>query len=364
MKFDLKSFKVIDWTLYILPVIFACLGVSIIYSMTYYTESKIYIDQIIFILVGLAVMIFLTFTDYRQLRSSSRILYIIGTVLLIAVLFFGKSVYGSSRWINLIIFDLQPSELVKLFLLISLSSFLAPRIGRINFKVFFSVFMITLIPVVLTLMQPDLGTTIIYIVCAITLLFFSKLNIKQIIIFISIILLALPVGWMVLKDYQKERVMTFINPQSDPYGAGYNVSQSLITVGSGGIWGKGFGRGPQSQLNFLPVAHTDFVFAGIAESIGFVGSSLLLVLILFFVLKCVKIATISKDNFGSLLAIGIGTLIFFQSLVNIGMNIGLLPVTGIPLPFISYGGSSTVSMLASVGILQSISIRNRKISFK
>jgi rod shape determining protein RodA len=167
-----------------------------------------------------------------------------------------------------------------------------------------------------------------------------------------------------MKDYQRQRIMTFLDPASDPYGSGYNVTQSLITVGSGGMWGRGFGHGPQSQFNFLPVAHTDFVFAGIAEATGFVGSVVLLVLFAIFFLRIVSLSKLSRDNFGSIFALSIAAIILAQFIINVGMNIGLMPVTGITLPFISYGGSSLIIMLACVGILQSIYIRHKKINFK
>lgn len=364
MKIDFKSLKLIDWFLYILPMIFVVLGLAIIYSLTYYSNIKTFYSQLTFAAVGTILMIVFTFLDYRQLKAASKVLYFVGIGLLVLVLVVGKHTFGASRWIDLGFFDFQPSELFKLILIIFLSSYLSDKIGKLKLKHILFALICTFVPVGLVMMQPDLGTAIIFMLIFVVLLFSCKLSTKQIIAFIILISVAIPTGWYFLKDYQRERLVVFLNPSHDPYGAGYNITQSLITVGSGGLWGKGFGHGPQSQLNFLPVAHTDFVFAGTAEAIGFAGSTVLLVLIMVFLLKVIGLTKVSKDNFGSLVAIGIATMIFFQALINIGMNIGLMPVTGIPLPFISYGGSSLVVMLMAVGILQSIHFRHKKITFK
>ena len=213
-------------------------------------------------------------------------------------------------------------------------------------------------------MQPDLGTASIIVLTFLILLFSAKPSKKQILTFLIIIAVAIPLSWLLLKDYQRQRLLTFMDPTSDPYGSGYNVSQALIAVGNGGVFGRGFGHGPQSQLNFLPVAHTDFIFAGIAEAMGFAGSIVLIIFYAVIIIKIVSIAKKAKDNFGMLLAIGIATIIFMHAVINIGMNIGLMPVTGIPLPFISAGGTSLVLMFICIRIVQSISIRHKKISFK
>jgi len=196
----------------------------------------------------------------------------------------------------------------------------------------------------------------------VAMLFASQ--IRKIYLIIAIVILAAlsPLGWHFLQDYQKDRVVAFINPAADPQGAGYNVSQSKIAIGSGGLWGRGLGKGSQSQLNFLPVAHTDFIFAGAAEATGFFGSFFLLGLLAFLMVRVATVAKMARDDFGMYLSVGIGTVFLFQSLVNIGMNMGIMPVTGIPLPFVSHGGSSMLSNFAGIGILQSIYMRH-KISF-
>lgn len=363
MRINFKFFRAIDWLLYVIPIILTIIGIAIIYSLTYYSNIKLFYYQIFFAVIGIIMMIIFSLIDYRHFKSMSLNIYVVGIILLLIVFILGKTSFGATRWISLGLFDLQPSELMKLFIVIFLSSYLADKIGEISFKNVIISLLATAIPAVLVIIQPDLGSAIIIILAAIAIILSCKIKITQLLIYILIAMLCLPLGWFMLKDYQKQRLMTFMEPSSDPYGSGYNVSQSLITVGSGGLWGQGFGRGAQSQLNFLPVAHTDFVFAGYAEATGFVGSVVLLFLFFLLILKIINVAKISKDNFGLLIAIGIASIIFFQVIINIGMNIGLMPVTGIPLPFVSYGGSSLIFMDICIGILQSIYLRQRKFSF-
>jgi len=363
MKINWKIWRSFDWLLYALPIILVILGIATIYSLTYYENIKLFYNQIIFASIGIILMLAFTFLDYRHLKSASIPIYLIGLIMLVLIFFVGKSSFGATRWFSLGFFDLQPAEIFKLILIIFLSSYLSDKIGNLTFKNIGIAAIITLIPVVLVMLQPDLGTAIILMLIFLSLLIACKLNFKQVAMFLVIISILVFTGWHFLKDYQKERLVTFMNPAHDPYGSGYNVTQSLITVGSGGLFGKGFGHGPQSQLNFLPVAHTDFVFAGIAEATGFAGSIILLALFIILLFKIINLARISKDNFGALLSIGIASFIFFQVIINIGMNIGLAPVTGIPLPFISSGGSSLILVLICIGILQSIYLRHKKIVF-
>lgn len=364
MKLNFRSIKVVDWLLYILPIIFVVLGISIIYSLTYYSNVKLFYNQLIFAIMGIVAMISFSLLDYRYLKSISWILYFFGIGTLVLVLVLGKTTFGATSWISLGFFDFQPSELFKIILAIVLANYFSDKVGKIEFKHIILGFVISIIPTLLVMLQPDFGTAIIYIFVYLSCLFACKLSFKQIVSFVIIAVAFIPISWLVMKDYQKQRIMTFLNPASDPYGSGYNVTQSLITVGSGGMWGRGFGHGSQSQFNFLPVAHTDFVFAGVAEATGFVGSIVLIILFAILILKIISISKLSRDNFGSIFAICVATIILAQVIINIGMNIGLMPVTGIPLPFISYGGSSLIIMLISVGILQSIFMRHKKMSFK
>jgi len=352
----------VDWSLFILPTLLSFLGIVFIFSVTYSQKPFLMISQIIYFIIGLAIAILLTFFDYRNLRGLAPILYGILIVLLIAVLFLGSHAFGAARWIDLKIFQLQPSEIGKVIILLFLARIFAEA-KDFNYKKILLIIGAVLVPMILILMQPDFGTAMVFFVTLLILLFFS--NIKKIILLAVIagLILAAPVGWHFLKTYQKERIYTFINPSNDPYGSGYNVAQAKITVGSGGLWGKGIGKGSQIQLNFLPVAHTDFIFASAAEAIGFVGSTALILLLIFLVTRMINVARKSKDLFGYYFALGWGLILLFQIFVNVGMNMGIMPVTGIPLPFVSSGGTSMFTNMAAIGILQSIYLRHRKISF-
>lgn len=352
----------IDWSLFILPTLLSFLGIVFIFSVTYSQKPLLMISQIIYFIIGLVIALLLAFFDYRNLRGLAPILYGILIVLLIAVLFLGSHAFGAARWIDLKIFQLQPSEIGKVIILLFLARIFAET-KDFDFKKILLIVGIVLVPMILILMQPDFGTAMVFFAALLILLFFS--NVKKIILLAVIagLILAAPVGWHFLKTYQKDRIYTFINPSKDPYGSGYNVAQAKITVGSGGLWGKGIGKGSQIQLNFLPVAHTDFIFASAAESIGFVGSTGLILLLIFLVTRMINVARASKDLFGYYFAIGWGLTLLFQMFINIGMNMGLVPVTGIPLPFVSSGGTSMFTNMAAIGILQSIYLRHRKISF-
>ncbi|MCL5795047.1 MAG: rod shape-determining protein RodA [Patescibacteria group bacterium] len=356
--------KPIDWLLYLIPIILTIAGIVIIYSLTYYNNKiGLFYSQIIYAAIGIILMSIFTFIDYRNFQGVAWYLYFAGLILLILVLFFGKTVLGASRWLDLKIFQLQPAEFFKLCLIIMLAKFFSDRIDKINFKNILFGIILLIIPGILVLRQPDLGT--LMVLCFITLMIIlsAKISRIQLLTLGVIILIVLPGTWFLLKDYQRQRLSTFLNPNADPYGSGYNVLQSTITVGSGGLLGRGLGHGPQSQLNFLPIVYTDFIFAGLAEASGFVGSVILIVLFMFLIARILSIARISKDYFGTLIAIGIAAMLIFQVFVNIGMNIGILPVTGIPLPFVSSGGTSLIVNFICVGILQSIYLRHKKITF-
>lgn len=361
-RFRLKLPFGIDWSLYFVPLILAILGIVIIFSVTYTTKSTLVISQIIYLLLGGGVAVFLTFLDYRILRGVSFFLYLIVLALLIVVLLFGSRTFGANRWLDFGFFQLQPSEIGKLVILLFLARIFTET-KEFHLREILLILAIVALPIVLILLQPDFGTAMVIFVELIILLFFSKVpKIILLAIFAAILVMA-PVGWHFLKDYQKQRIYTFINPSHDPYGSGYNVTQAKITVGSGGLWGQGIGRGTQIQLNFLPVAHTDFIFASTAESIGFVGSGLLIILLIFLCFRILVISKLSKDSFGFYFAVGWGMIFLFQVLVNVGMNLGIMPVTGIPLPFVSSGGSQMITNLAAIGVLQSIYLRHRKINF-
>lgn len=364
MKIKLSIPKTIDWTLYLIPIILVSAGLAVLYSLTYYNgKLSLFYSQLRFFGIGLALMLFFTFWDYRNLKGLSWYLYLIGIGLLLVLMFFGKNMLGATRWLDLGFFQLQPSEIMKGFLIIVIARVVSDYYGEIKFRTILFIGILSLIPIYLVMRQPDLGTVSVLAFITLVMVLYSKLKRIQLFAIIGIILVAIPIVWFTLKDYQKQRIETFLNPSSDIYGSGYNVMQSRITIGSGGLLGRGLGHGPQSQLNFLPVAHTDFIFAGVAEASGLVGSMVLILTLIILIMRVINVARISKDNFGMMIAIGFAALIMFQMIINIGMNLGIAPVTGIPLPFVSHGGTSLVLGFMLIGIMQSIYIRHKKITF-
>lgn len=371
----LAKIKNIDFVLLIVPVLLTTVGIALIYSLVFSgSGAELAIKQAIFFLIALALMFLMSVVDYRVLSGSSWYLYIAAIILLVVVDIFGKASGGATRWIDFKLFQIQPSEFYKFVSIIFLSSFFAKKISRVKALDIIYMFLMLLPPLFLVLIQPDLGTALVIVFSWFAVVIFSKLNLRQYItIFLSIILfLAIFIMSFykiepftpLMKDYQRSRVETFINPSSDPFGQGYNVQQALIATGSGGMFGRGLGHGSQSQLQFLPKPETDFIFSGYSEAFGLIGDLFLLLAFLILVIRMIDIANLSKDSFGYLLSIGIASTFFFQIIVNIGMNIGLAPVTGIPLPFLSSGGSSLLTSFFMIGILQSIFIHRKKMLFK
>ncbi len=355
----LSIFKSLDLSLILLPALLVGVGIATIYSTTLGTEQSYFAwQQGVFAFIGLVLMFVFSFYDYRNLRNVSWVFYVLCIVLLLAVLFVGKKVFGATRWLDFGIFQLQPSELLKIATILFVSSFFAQTVSRWYQRLIMAMVLVGA-PLFLVAKQPDLGTTIVVVTIFLSLFFFWPISRKVKIGAVVVLLALLPLSWTLLQDYQRNRIYTFINPGRDPYGAGYNVIQSLIAVGSGGVTGRGLGNGPQSQLNFLPVAHTDFIFAGWAEATGFVGAMGLLLALAFLNWRIYRIASVAKDAYGRYLAIGFGAMISVQIAVNIGMNLGLAPVTGIPLPFVSHGGTALVVDFIMLGVMQSIYIRHR-----
>ncbi len=352
-----------DWSLYFVPLLLSIFGIVVIFSITYGAKTTIATDQITYTAVGLVLAVALTFFDYRSLKGLYLVLYFIGLGLLILVMLIGSSSFGATRWINLYVFQLQPSELFKLIAIIFLAKLFSDWNRDFDWRRLITVIVAMGLPLALILIQPDLGTTSVVFVVTLVLLFTSPVKKVYLIIGLAIMVALSPLAWHFLKPYQKHRIEAFINPASDPQGTGYNVSQSKIAIGSGGLIGTGLGKGSQSQLNFLPVAHTDFIFAGAAEATGFMGSIFLFVLLMTLIFRVINVAKVAKDDFGMYLAVGIAAMFLFQVLVNVGMNLGIMPVTGIPLPFVSYGGSAMLLNMTCIGLLQSIYLRHRKISF-
>lgn len=360
--------KKIDKTLLFAIVLLVILGLITIFSVSYGGEERDLLNfkkQLLFSLAGFFAMFFVALIDYRTLKNYTGLLYLITIIALVAVLFLGSLTRGTNSWFNLGFFSLQPSEFAKIAIVLTVAKYLS-KVGNyynIVRKVAISGLYV-LLPVGLVLLQPDLGSALVMLFIWFCLLAVFGLKKKQILMFVLLGIGISIFSWnFVLKDYQKDRVMTFVDPQSDPLGSGYNVIQSMIAIGSGNFWGKGLGHGSQSQLNFLPEKHTDFIFAVIAEEMGFIGGALVLLLFAIIFYRLLVIADEAQDNFGKLFALGTLFMLAFHMLINVGMNMGIMPVTGIPLPFVSYGGSSLIAFLIMIGIVQSIYINGRKYRF-
>lgn len=293
------------------------------------------------------------------LEALSNPFYLLGIALLVIVTLIGFGAGGSQRWIALPFFDLQPSEPVKLLVIIALARYLADHRDTLNHMRHLFVTIVQLaVPMVLVARQPDLGTALTLGAIWVGMVILAGVRWQHLLLLGVGAVAALPLAWTrLLTDYQRERLTIFLNPNLDPLGAGYNIIQSRISVGSGGLFGRGLNSGTQSQLHFLRVQHTDYIFAVLGEELGFVGGFIVIVLYAVLIMQILTIASRSRDDFGRLLAGGIGSMLLFQIFVNIGMNIGLMPVTGIPLPFISYGRSSLFTLLFCVGVLESIAWR-------
>lgn len=290
--------------------------------------------------------------DYRALPGFIKIFYTLTIVLLVTTLIIGFETRGSSRWISIGALNFQPSEFAKPVLILTLAWFWSRN--KANWISIFKSFLYTLPIFVLIFVQPDLGTSLTIISIWGGLLIASNISMKKLIMFILAGLLILPASWFFMQDYQRERLISFASPEQDPQGIGFHSIQSTIAVGSGGVFGRGLGRGTQSRLQFLPEFRTDFIFAFIAEEFGFVGSSIVLVLYLIILLLIFQTLNRSRDRFGELICIGVLFMISVQVFVNIGMNVGLLPITGITLPLLSYGGSSLISVLICLGLVASV----------
>lgn len=355
-------YKTIDFVLIVSAVILIAAGIAVILSLAQGGAKNLSFSQSTFAAIGLAVAGVLTFTDYRAWKSLSWWLYIFGVASLALVLALGATIFGASRWIDFGFFQFQPSELMKLILIIIISRLLGEN-PLINWKRGLSILILVALPVVLVLKQPDIGSASVFIAVSLILVLAARIPKAVIISGALMVLIAAPLGYRFLAPYQRDRIRTYLEPEYDPTGIGYNVNQSKIAIGSGGIFGRGLGQGSQSQLKFLPVAHTDFIFAGFAESFGFVGSVAVLILLGSVVVRAFYISRLSQDSFGMYLALGISGLYLYQIFINIGGNLGLVPVTGIPLPFMSYGGTAMIVNLAALGLLESIYLRHKKIRF-
>lgn len=344
-----------------LVVCLAAIGIASLYSAAGGGEGAgkypVYLKQIFFFLVGVGFGSVVLVVDYRRWLEYAWVLYGVCVALLAAVLVMGKVASGSQRWLHLGPFAFQPSELAKWVMILVVARHFRDNPtsdGSYNLREVSKPAGMTGVLSLLVLLQPDLGTTILIVLLSVSILVLGGLRVWSLAKVAAGVFAGLPLMWKFLADYQKKRILTFLDPQRDPLGAGYHATQSKIAVGSGGLWGKGYLQGTQSQLHFLPEHHTDFAFSVWAEEWGFVGCAALLGLFLLLLLFGVHVASRAEDSSARLLALGIVAFFFWPVVINIGMTLGLVPVVGIALPFISYGGSSLVTSMMAIGLLLNV----------
>jgi len=363
-KLYLKNF---DWLILAGVVLLVAFGLLEIYSVALGQESLDLLNfqkQMFFAIIGLVLLFIFAFIDSHFLKSFNRHFYILAVIILVAVLIFGQTIRGTKGWFSIFGFGLQPVEFVKIILIVFLANFfsnLATKIKTTRHFLYSAASVLLLIALVL--LQPDFGSALILGGIWLIMSLAAGFNRKYFIIVGLLVAILFTSSWFLFfKDYQKERIKTFLNPTANSLESGYNISQAIIAIGSGGLVGKGVGFGSQSQLKFLPEAQNDFIFAVIAEELGFLG--VILVLFFYFIVffRCFRALGKINNDFGIYFIIGVGGLIFIQMFINIGMNLGIMPIVGLPLPFVSYGGSSLLSLMILVGMIENIIIKS-KISY-
>ncbi len=355
-----RSLGDLDWPLLVVTVAICAMGVLQIYSATLGTVwADAWWKQTLYVLAGLVLMWVAASIDYHTLMGQAFIYYLLALAALVGVLLFGKEVFGGRRWIPLGAgFHLQVSEFVKMVLVLLVARYVTDLKGdRLETQDLAKLTGLVALPMLLVMKQPDLGTALTYLPILAMGVFLGGLRWQHVVVMALVALLVVPASWYLLKDYQKARLVTFLDPGRDPRGSGYQVIQSQIAVGAGGMWGKGVTQGSQTQLRFLPVPHTDFIFSAFAEEHGFVGVVVMLGLYFLLLMQVVQNAQMAPDRAGMLISMGVCALLLFHLLVNIGMVVGRMPVTGIPLPLMSYGGSSILSVFLMLGLVNSVRLR-------
>jgi rod shape determining protein RodA len=361
--FDRQLLTYFDWGLLALIFLISGIGVVILYSSLHGVQALhppvLFYRQLIWLAMGFSLMCLMFMFHFRHLIRWAPVIYLATVILLLSVHLFGKHVGGSTRWLPIGPFSFQPSEPAKLAVIIMLARYYtmhAKASGLTLSDLIFPI-LITAVPFFLIVTQPDLGTAGMILIVAGSMTLFSKIDRRAALFFIILAVVFIPVGWELLEPYQKERILTLIFPDKDPLGAGYHIRQSKIAVGSGMLLGKGYLQGTQKMLAFLPEQHTDFIFSVLTEEWGFIGSLVILFLFLLLTGFGLSIAHGCRNSGGTLMAVGITALIFWQTIINIAMVTGMFPVVGMPLPLISYGGSSILTIFLGLGILLNISMR-------
>jgi rod shape determining protein RodA len=350
-----------DWVLLSIVAAICAMGILEIYSATRHSfqgATPMYMKQFWWLALGVVCMLVLSRIDYHSIMEQAPVFYLIGIIALVAVLLVGSTRLGAKRWIPVLGQFFQVSELVKLIIIIVLARFFSEvRTDRLTLADLAKVGLLTGLPLALILKQPDLGTAMVLVPVAVVGAFLAGIQWKHALALLLIAAMMLPIGWHFLKPYQKERVHTFLRPEEDPKGSGYQILQSKIAVGAGGFWGKGLGQGSQNQGGFVPVRYSDFILAAMAEELGFIGVLAALLLYLALLLRLIHNAQRAMDRSGMFLVMGVAAILGFHVLVNSAMVIGYMPVTGIPLPLMSYGGSATLFTFMALGLVMNVRIR-------
>ena len=359
------TLKRFDWNYAFIIMTLQIIGLVNLYSAAYSTDhlTRVFYSQLNWIGVGWAAFIVMAKFNYKSIIKYSSIFYWLNLLALVLVLLIGKRIYGSRRWLDLAVFNYQPSESMKFFLIIFMAGFLARhKLENFAFKDLLKPGLILGIPFLLTAKQPDLGTAMLLLAIPSSMILFLKVQRKVLITVGLILAFSLPAAWnYALKPYQKNRILNFLNPERDPRGTGYNSIQAKIAIGSGQILGRGFQQGSQNQLQFLPERHSDFIFCVLSEEYGFIGGMITLAAFLILLFIILNIARDCGDRAGAIICVGVAAFIFWHLSINIGMVAGLLPIVGVPLPLLSYGGSSMVTFMSSLGIVASVG--NRRYMF-
>jgi len=361
------SWRNFDFWLLGAIVLATAFGVAMIRSAVAGNEVLIPLieRQFYFALLGLVVIFFVASIDYRYWLALYRPMYLVMTVLLFFLFLSAQAIFGAARWFQVGVLYIQPTELAKIVVILILARYFEnTRNQARDSRWIFNGFLWAFGLVIWILLQPNLSNVIVIMVIFAAMLWISGLQIKQMLIFGLLGVVLVVVAFPFLQDYQQERVLTFLFPDPNAsYGATYNVQQALIAIGSGGLFGKGYGHGTQTQLRFLKVRHTDFIFSAISEEFGIIGGILVIAIIAFVVWRCLRAAQKARDVAGSMIAYGVAVLIFFQGAINIGVNLNIVPVSGLPLPFLSYGGSGLTSLMLGIGLVESVAMRHKQLEF-
>ncbi|BDU50765.1 rod shape-determining protein RodA [Haliovirga abyssi] len=353
----LRKVRKVDIKFILNIYILVFLSLSFVYSASLKKHGIFFKKEIVWTLLGTIVFIIFSLIDYKKYAKYSKVIYTLNIGLLLSVYVIGKKILGAKRWISLGFMSIQPSEFAKIFLVLTFSELLANKYskGVRGWKNIIVCGFHILIPFLLILKEPDLGTSLVLIFIFFLLIFLNDVDLYPLFSLVGAGIIFIPIAYFfLLKDYQRGRIDTFLDPTKDLHGSGWNVVQSMIATGSGGLFGKGFLHGTQNKLKFLPESHTDFIFSVLSEELGFLGSSILIILYLTLIIYIINVGRKTKDRYGKFVAFGIAGIFFFHVFVNIGMAIGIMPVTGLPLLLMSYGGSSFMFSFMMLGIVQSI----------